>query len=92
LDVMTERSVSDVYSAELLATAGQRKCESLAKLKKERNDKDVTRTLKDLESAAGKEEENLMPYIIECVKAYATLQEICDVMRDVFGEYKTGNI
>jgi len=92
LNVMTERSVDDVYSAELLATAGQRKCESLALLKKERNDKDVARTLKDLKSAAGKEEENLMPYIIECVKVYATLQEICDVMRDVFGEYKTGNI
>ncbi|HDM76556.1 MAG TPA: methylmalonyl-CoA mutase [Deltaproteobacteria bacterium] len=92
LNVMTERSVDEVYSAELLATAGQRKCESLALLKKERNDKDVARTLKDLKSAAGKEEENLMPYIIECVKVYATLQEICDVMRDVFGEYKTGNI
>jgi methylmalonyl-CoA mutase N-terminal domain/subunit len=92
LNVMTERSVSDVYSAELLATAGQRKCESLALLKKERNDKDVSRTLKDLEAAAGNEKENLMPYIIECVKVYATLQEICDVMRDVFGEYKTGNI
>ncbi|MCD6152829.1 MAG: methylmalonyl-CoA mutase [Syntrophobacterales bacterium] len=92
LNVMTERSVDDVYSAELLATAGQRKCESLALLKKERNDKDVARTLKDLKSAAGNEEENLMPYIIECVKVYATLQEICDVMRDVFGEYKTGNI
>lgn len=29
-----------------------------------------------------------MPYILDAVKAYATLGEICNVMRDVFGEYK----
>jgi methylmalonyl-CoA mutase N-terminal domain/subunit len=29
-----------------------------------------------------------MPYIIEAVKAYATLQEIMDIFRDVFGEYQ----
>ena len=29
-----------------------------------------------------------MPYILDCVQAYATLGEICDVMRDVFGEYR----
>jgi methylmalonyl-CoA mutase N-terminal domain/subunit len=38
------------------------------------------------EQAAGKA--NLLPPILEAVKAYATLQEICDQMRAVFGEYK----
>jgi len=31
---------------------------------------------------------NLMPTIIEAVKSYATLGEICDVLRDVYGEYR----
>jgi methylmalonyl-CoA mutase N-terminal domain/subunit len=37
---------------------------------------------------AAKGDSNLMPHLIEAVKAYATLGEICDVMRDVFGEYR----
>jgi methylmalonyl-CoA mutase N-terminal domain/subunit len=32
--------------------------------------------------------ENLMPAILEAVKAYATVGEICDVLRDVYGEYR----
>ena len=32
--------------------------------------------------------ENLMPFIFDAVKAYATLGEICDAMRDVFGTYE----
>ena len=32
--------------------------------------------------------ENLMPLILEAVKAYATLGEVCDVLRDVFGKYQ----
>ncbi|MCL0074508.1 methylmalonyl-CoA mutase family protein, partial [Dehalococcoidia bacterium] len=32
--------------------------------------------------------ENLMPYILDAVRAYATLGEICDTLRDVFGEYE----
>jgi methylmalonyl-CoA mutase N-terminal domain/subunit len=36
---------------------------------------------------ASQEEENLMPHIINAVREYATLQEICDVWRDVFGRY-----
>ena len=32
--------------------------------------------------------ENLMPYFIECVKVYATLGEICDVLREKYGLYK----
>jgi methylmalonyl-CoA mutase N-terminal domain/subunit len=38
------------------------------------------------EAAAG--DGNLLPPILEAVKAYASLQEICDQMRAVFGEYK----
>ena len=33
-------------------------------------------------------EENLMPYLIDAVKTYATLGEICGVMKEIFGEYR----
>jgi methylmalonyl-CoA mutase N-terminal domain/subunit len=58
--------------------------ERLAKVKRERDNGKVKQTLKRLEEVAqGKE--NTMPPIIECVEAYATLGEICDVLRNVFG-------
>jgi len=59
----------------------------LEKVKKERDNRKVTQILKDLR-AASKTHKNLMPYVIEAVKEYATEQEICDVWREVFGEYR----
>ena len=41
----------------------------------------------DLKKAA-QGDENLMPHFVRCVHAYATLGEICDTMRAVFGEYR----
>ena len=61
--------------------------EKLAALKAERNNEDVKIKLAELKEAA-KTDANLMPYILEAVKTYATLGEICDVLRDVFGEYQ----
>jgi methylmalonyl-CoA mutase N-terminal domain/subunit len=59
----------------------------LQKVKKERDNRRVTQILKDLR-AASRTDKNLMPYVIEAVREYATEQEICDVWRDVFGEYR----
>ncbi len=56
-------------------------------LKEQRNQSDVDRTLARLKNAAGGSD-NLMPHILEAVRAYATLGEICDVLREVFGEYQ----
>ena len=47
----------------------------------------VQETLKKLESAA-KGSDNLMPHILEAVKSYATLGEIADVFRNVFGKHR----
>ena len=61
--------------------------EKLKKLKAERDNSKVKETLESLRQAAeGKD--NLMFPIIDAVKAYATLGEICDTLRTVFGEYK----
>ncbi|MGQ9640501.1 MAG: acyl-CoA mutase large subunit family protein [Candidatus Bathycorpusculaceae bacterium] len=61
--------------------------ERLQKLKRERDNRKVKAALEKLHYAAEKEE-NLMPTIIEAVKAYVTLGEITEVLRKVYGEYK----
>jgi len=61
--------------------------ESVEKLKEKRDNGRVKQTLDKL-TAACKTSGNVMPFILEAVKSYATLGEICNVMRDVFGEYK----
>lgn len=66
---------------------GRKQIEELKKLKEERGSYKVKENLKSLEKAA-KTDANLMPLILDCVKSYATLGEICDVLRSVFGEYK----
>ncbi|WP_128477754.1 acyl-CoA mutase large subunit family protein [Halorussus pelagicus] len=67
----------------------QRQIDSLNDVKADRDDEEVEAKLDALREAA-EGEENVMPYIVEAVKAYATVGEICGVMRDVFGEYKPG--
>jgi len=59
----------------------------LQEVKKERDNRRVIQILSDLR-AASKTDKNLMPYVIEAVREYTTEQEICDVWRDIFGEYR----
>ncbi|GAB4116841.1 MAG: methylmalonyl-CoA mutase family protein [Candidatus Caldatribacteriota bacterium] len=66
---------------------GRHQIEKLHALKKTRDNHKVKDSLADLEKAA-KSDANLMPYILNCVRAYVTLGEICDVLRKEFGEYK----
>ncbi len=61
--------------------------QKLRELRQERDGKKVAEALKNLRSAA-KGDTNLMPYILEAVRAYATLGETCGVLREVFGEYQ----
>ncbi len=66
---------------------GRRQQEKLVRLRSERDNEKVQKILAGIEKAAGTNE-NLMPYFIEAVKEYATLGEICDVLRKTFGEYQ----
>ena len=59
----------------------------LAELRKTRDSSAVERNLADLRTAA-EGDANLMFPILNCVRAYCTLGEICDVLRGVFGEYR----
>jgi len=59
----------------------------LAELRASRDNDRVKRTLDQLEKVA-RGEGNLMPPILDCVRAYCTLGEMCEVLRKVFGEYE----
>jgi methylmalonyl-CoA mutase N-terminal domain/subunit len=65
----------------------QRQQQKLAELRKSRDNARVQSALEALASAAGTDR-NLMPYILECVRAYATVGEMCDVLRRIFGTYE----
>jgi methylmalonyl-CoA mutase N-terminal domain/subunit len=65
----------------------RRHLERLNRVRRQRSSREVSQRLADLERAA-RGSENLMPYILEAVRAYSTLGEICGVLRQVFGEYK----
>ena len=69
-------------------SVGVRQAERLAQLRKERNNDAARRTLDAIRVAAKDENENLMPLILDAVKAEATLGEISDALREVFGEHK----
>lgn len=73
------------------SSAGEFQKNKLAKVKAERDNAKVQEELKKLEVAAADEEVNLMPVILDCVRAYCSLGEICGVLRKVFGEYKPHN-
>jgi methylmalonyl-CoA mutase N-terminal domain/subunit len=68
-------------------TVTRRQSEKLKKLRAARSNDQVTRNLNALRQAAAGSA-NLMPFIYDAVKSYATLGEICDAMRDVFGIYQ----
>ncbi len=63
----------------------------LKELKRTRDNKAVKDTLKALEKAAS-EKKNVMPYLVDCCKAYATVGEMANVFRQVFGEHKEPSI
>jgi methylmalonyl-CoA mutase N-terminal domain/subunit len=68
-------------------TVGERQAEKLKAIREKRDAKEVARTLSLIKTDAEKGV-NLMPAIIDAVKAYVTLQEICDALRGVYGEYR----
>tara|TARA_B100001123_G_scaffold309222_2_gene345611 strand:- start:3146 stop:4810 length:1665 start_codon:yes stop_codon:yes gene_type:complete len=64
----------------------KKQIDSLNNVRRTRDNREVAQRLKALEQAA-RASENTMPHLVEAAKAYATLGEMMDVFRDVFGEY-----
>jgi methylmalonyl-CoA mutase, N-terminal domain len=65
----------------------ERQLERLKKLKEKRDNALVTQRLEELKVAARGTENTMYP-ILDCVRAYATVQEICDALKEVFGGYR----
>lgn len=87
LEVLPSRIVAHPYSPEEREKAEERQIAKLWKIKQERDNQKVQSTLKRLKEVAQDNDVNLIPPVLEAVKAYATVGEICDVLREVFGEY-----
>ncbi len=92
LEVTTSRLVPHPYDPERREKAEEKQIKALTELKSSRDNRTVTRLLGELKQKAQKEDENLIPHFVECVKEYVTLQEMCDVLREVFGEYQPASL
>jgi methylmalonyl-CoA mutase N-terminal domain/subunit len=87
LEVMPQRMVPDAYDPKKRADAEEKQLQKLAKIKSERDGAAVEASLKRLEEVARDENDNTIPPLIECVKAYATLGEMIGTLKKVFGEH-----
>jgi methylmalonyl-CoA mutase, N-terminal domain len=84
-DFISEEKPLDILQID--ETVAHRQAARLNKLRADRSQESVTRSLDALRKAA-QSQENLMPSIYAAVKSYATLGEICDALRQVFGSYE----
>ena len=80
-----ERRQLELYEAD--PSLGARQRDDLARTKRSRDAREVERTLKRLRDVA-RSSESLMPPIIDAVKAYASIGEICSVLREEFGTFR----
>ena len=74
-----------------MAEVEKRQIVRLGRLKQERDNQKVGRVLDRVRDAA-RSDGDIMPALIDAVKAYATVGEISDALRDVFGEYRETSI
>ncbi len=82
-----DEEIQEVKLHEYDEEAAEKKIKELKELKRRRDNKKVSQTLKELEKAT-KEGKNVMPYLVECCKAYATVGEMANVFREIFGEFQ----
>ena len=87
----TAEEVSTPRVLEIDEAVEKKQLARLQKLKQERDNQQVSQVLDKVRRVA-RSDENVMPALIEAVQAYATLGEISDALRDVFGEYREPSI
>ena len=83
-----EGGLPDIELFEVGEEVRQRQIEKLRAVRSRRDSQAVERSLAALKLAAADESQNVMPLVLDAVRAYATVGEICDVLREVFGEYE----
>jgi methylmalonyl-CoA mutase, N-terminal domain len=84
----TDDAPPDVEGYELDEAGRARQLERLAEVKRSRSSRDVREKLDALGTAAAKDDVNLMPLLVDAAKAYCTLGEMVDVLKDQWGEFQ----
>jgi len=87
VNIYKEGELQEVELHEYNCESAEKQIEDLKTVKRQRSQSDVARTLKELETAT-KEGKNVMPCLVECCKAYATVGEMTDIFRQEFGEFQ----
>jgi methylmalonyl-CoA mutase N-terminal domain/subunit len=87
VNIYKEGAPMDVELHEYNYESAGKQIVELHRVKRERSERDVARTLKALETAT-REGKNVMPHLVECCKAYATLGEMTGIFRQIFGEFQ----
>lgn len=86
-----EEAAPEVELHDYDAEGAASQVKALQEVKRQRDNKQVAVTLKALEQAA-REKKNVMPYLVEAVRAYATVGEMTGVFKSVYGEFKEPDI
>ena len=84
----SEETPPEVEGYEMDEKARARQLERLAEVKRTRSAADVRSTLAALGAAAAKDDDNLMPKLVDCAKAYCTVGEMVAVLKDQWGEFQ----
>jgi methylmalonyl-CoA mutase, N-terminal domain len=91
INAFKSESSSNIQLLKIDERVAREQEERLSQVRQERDSQAVARALEKVEAAA-RGTDNLMPPVLEAVKAYATLGEISDVFRKVWGQYREGGI
>jgi methylmalonyl-CoA mutase N-terminal domain/subunit len=86
-DYVMQEEPTDVALLQIDESVAELQRERLSKLRAERDNARVEETLRALAGGA-REGRNTMPLLLDCTRAYATLGEMCDALRPVYGEYR----
>jgi len=86
VNIHKEGELMEVELHEYNWESAEKQIDALRAVKRERSEKDVSRTLKELELAT-RDSKNVMPYLVACCKAYASVGEMAGIFRQIFGEF-----
>ena len=91
VNAFTEQDEQPINLLQIDETSQKHQTEKLAALRARRDTRRVSHALDELRRAA-EGDANTMPYILDCVRSYATVGEICDAFRGVFGTYTESSV
>jgi methylmalonyl-CoA mutase N-terminal domain/subunit len=91
VNIYADGEEEEVALHEYQSESAENQIQGLKQVKRSRNSREVTKSLKSLEKVV-RENKNVMPSLLECCRAYATVGEMTGVFREVFGEFREPSI